>query len=171
MATKSRSKSRTNNSKPFTILGDTLESAAESFEEATVNANHSAKRAAQATKRALTTGVFKTFYGVSYGLVYSGVFLTELLPKGNMVRRALTEGAESALRSREKARLNSKSKKSLNKAKHVDEKTQVEPEVMAAASKPKRARSGVKVPSRARRTVESRADKFDDAMAEAAASA
>ncbi len=157
MATKSRSKSRTNHSKPFTMLGDTLESAAESFEEATVNANHSAKRAAQATKRALGTGLFKAVYGVSYGLVYSGVFVRDLLPEGNCVRKALSEGAESALDSRAKARTASVAKKA------------AAPKAAAKkpAAKAKTAKAKSKIPARVRKAVNKRAADFEGAAATA----
>jgi hypothetical protein len=96
MATKSESP----DSKIFSMLGDTLESAAETFEEASVNSAESAKKAAKTTKRALGTGLHKGAYGVSYGVVYAVSFLTELLPQENVVRRGFVEGAEAALEAR-----------------------------------------------------------------------
>ena len=183
MATKSRSKSRTNNAQPFTILGDTLESAAESFEEASVNANDSARRAARATKRALGTGVYNAFYGLSFGIVFSGVFITELLPEGGNVRRALTDGADSALRNREKAREAKKAKKALkSQSEEMDELSEEldatdmegeegEEEAMEhePVAKPKsRKRPSSKVSARTRSAVEHRAEEFDNATAELA---
>ena len=103
MAAKQSSRKAQTNSSAFHILGDTLESAAESFEEVTANAHDSAKRAAAVTKSALGTALYKTCYGISYGAVYSSVFLVELLPDGSKVREAFTEGAESALEDRKKA--------------------------------------------------------------------
>ena len=49
MATKTRKVE----SNAFSVLGDALESAAESFEEVTVNAKDSAKKAASTARRAL----------------------------------------------------------------------------------------------------------------------
>src|SRR5579872_229750 len=87
----------------FSVLGDTLESAAETFEEATANSRDSAKRAAATTKRALGIGAHKAAYGIAFGLVYSAVFITEMLPKENIIRRGFIEGTEGALESRRKA--------------------------------------------------------------------
>ncbi len=97
MATKQTAQRAQSNSSPFHILGDTLESAAENFEEATANAHDSAKRAAEVTKSALTNALYKTCYGLSYGAVFSSVFLVEMMPSSNTMRRGFTEGAEAAL--------------------------------------------------------------------------
>ena len=87
----------------FHILGDTLESAAESFEEATANAHESARRAAGVTKSALANALYKACYGISYGAVYSSVFLVEMMPEGGKMRSGFTEGAEAAITARKKA--------------------------------------------------------------------
>lgn len=82
-------------SDPFAILGEALESAAETLGDATSNARASAKIAARKTRETIGAGVYKTAYGVSYGLVFGAVFLTELLPEDHIVRRGLEEGAEA----------------------------------------------------------------------------
>src|SRR5271169_5367249 len=74
-------------SKIFSMLGDTLESAAEVFEEASVTSAESAKKAAKTTKRAIGTGLHKAAYGVSYGVVYAVAFLIELLREENVGTR------------------------------------------------------------------------------------
>jgi hypothetical protein len=102
MATKQSSRKKANSS-AFHILGDTLESAAETFEEATANASDSAKRAAEITKSALSSALYKTCYGIAFGAVYSSVFLVELMPEGSNLKRGFTEGAESAIEARKKA--------------------------------------------------------------------
>jgi hypothetical protein len=78
--------------KMFLMLGDRLESAAEAFEKASVNSVESAKRTAKTIELAVATGLHKAAYGVSYGVVYAGSFLAELLPKENVVRRGFVEG-------------------------------------------------------------------------------
>ncbi len=103
MATKQTARKTQSNSGAFHILGDTLESAAETFEEVTANAHDSAKRAAGVTKSALCTALYKTCYGVAYGAVYSSVFLVEMMPAGCKMRRGFEEGAEAALEARKKA--------------------------------------------------------------------
>ena len=103
MATKQAARKARSNSSAFHILGDTLESAAETFEEATANAHGSAKRAAEVTKSALSNALYKTCYGLAYGAVYSSVFLVEIMPEGGNLKRGFTEGAESALDARKKA--------------------------------------------------------------------
>ena len=142
MATKTKAAPAT----VFSVLGDTLESAAESFEEATANSRDSAKRAAATTKRALGIGVHKAAYGVAFGLVYSAVFITEMLPKGNLVRRGFIEGTEAALDSRRKAQ-------TLREKKHAGPKAD-------GTGAPKRKS---KPSSRARKVVEKRAANFDGA--------
>src|ERR1700693_555552 len=97
-------KAESPDSKIFSMLGDTLESAAEAFEEASVNSAESAKKAAKTTKRAIGTGLHKVAYGVSYGVVYAAAFLIELLPEENVVRRGFVEGAQAALDARQKPR-------------------------------------------------------------------
>jgi hypothetical protein len=103
MATKQASRNAQSNSSAFHILGDTLESAAETFEEVTANAADSAKRAAGVTKSALCNALYKTCYGIAFGAVYSSVFIVEMMPAGSKVRRGFEEGAEAALAARKKA--------------------------------------------------------------------
>ena len=83
-------------SNAFSALGEALESAAEKFEEGSSVARQSAKNAAQATRKVFAGGVYNTAYWVSYGLVYSTVYLTELLPEDSSFRRGLEEGATDA---------------------------------------------------------------------------
>jgi hypothetical protein len=135
----------------FSMLGDTLESAAEAFEEASVNSSESAKRAAQTTKRAVGNFVHGAAYGVAYGLVYAGVFVTELMPESNVVRRGLEEGAEAALDARKKV---------------ATAKSEVKTKlVKASPAKPQKKRT--KASPRAKKVVEKRADEFDTAAAAA----
>jgi len=86
---------------------------------------------------------------LSYGLVYSGVFITELLPEKHSIRRALEEGAETALSDREKARTAPKRK----------------PAAKPAAEKPKRTKPATKTAGRIRKIVKARADQFEAAAA------
>jgi hypothetical protein len=140
---------KTNN--VFSILGDTLESAAEAFEEARVSSTESAKRAAEITKRGLPNLLHNAAYGVSYGLVYAGVFVTELMPEDNLVRRGLREGAEAALDARKKAAVAKGPKR-----KGV---------IVKAARVTKAAKPRAKASRRARKVVEKRATDFDAASA------
>jgi hypothetical protein len=97
-------KSRKIESNAFSVLGDALESAAESFEEVTVNARDSASKAAKTARRAIGTGVHKTGYGLAYGVIYASIFLTELWPEDNAWRRGLQDGATDAIEARSKVR-------------------------------------------------------------------
>jgi len=142
MATKQAARKARANSSALHILGDTLESAAETFEEATANAHDSAKRAAEVTKSALANALYKTCYGLAYGAVYSSVFLVEIMPEGGNLKRGFTEGAESAIEARKKA---------------TERK---------AAPKPKAKRS-TKVKVRVARPVKMRAEDFGAATAAA----
>src|ERR1700724_96318 len=93
MTTKTEKAAGTNT---FSALGEALESAAEKFEEGSSVARESAKNAAKATRQVFAGGVYQTAYWVSYGFVYSTVYLTELLPEDNSFRRGLEEGATDA---------------------------------------------------------------------------
>jgi hypothetical protein len=93
MTTKTEKAAETN---AFSALGEALESAAEKFEEGSSVARQSAKNAAQATRKVFAGGVYNSAYWVSYGLVYSTVYLTELLPEDSSFRRGLEEGATDA---------------------------------------------------------------------------
>ena len=142
--------------KPFSMMADALESAADTFEQAAANAPDSARRAARVTKRALGMGVFKAFYGISYGLVYSGVFITELFPEQSTVRRALTEGAEAAIDARHKSKANAKSKPKLSfDATHAHDDHDEREEEVVTAQTPART---------ARKVAKKRAEKFDAAV-------
>jgi hypothetical protein len=142
MATKSKVAANT----VFSVLGDTLESAAESFEEATANSRDSAKRAAATTKRALGIGVHKAAYGIAFGLVYSAVFITEMLPKDHIIRRGFIEGTEEALDSRRKAQ-----------AARQASKNGSTPKTTSSGKKPKAS-------TRAKKAVSKRAADFDAAV-------
>lgn len=130
-------------------MADALESAADTFEQAAANAPESARRAARVTKRALGIGVFKAFYGISYGLVYSGVFITELFPEQSTVRRALTEGARAAIDARHGAHRESKPKASAEVHHELEEAIVLTTKTSARP---------------ARKVAKKRAEKFDAAV-------
>jgi hypothetical protein len=153
MATKTKAAAAT----VFSVLGDTLESAAETFEEATANSRESAKRAAATTKRVFGNGVHKTAYGVAYGLVYSAVFITEMLPKGNVIRQGFIEGTQAAIETRRKAQAK----------REAAPKKKPEPAPAPATNGTATAKKRAKTSGRVRKAVEKRADQFDAAAAEA----
>ena len=146
--------------KPFSMMADALESAADTFEQAAANAPESARRAARVTKRALGMGIVKAFYGISYGIVYSGVFITELFPEQSTVRRALTEGAEAAIDARHKANSKSKPKLSFDVTHAHDEHDEHDEHGGHEASE-----VDSEAPARsARKVAKKRAEKFDAAV-------
>jgi hypothetical protein len=80
----------------FSTLGNALESAAEKFQEGSAVARESAEQAAKVTRNLFVDGVYKAAYWTSYGFVFSGVYLVELLPEASSFRRGLEEGATDA---------------------------------------------------------------------------
>jgi len=132
------------------MLGDRSESGGEAFEKASVSSVESTKRTAKTIELAVATGLHKAAYGVSYGLVYTGSFLAELLPKENAVRRGFVEGAEAALQARKKA----------YPSRRIPEKS-------AAAHPSTKTRPRVKISLRAKRVLQRRADDFEAAAARA----
>ena len=89
----------------FSVLGEALESAAETLGDVTASARDSARHAARTVSGAVSTGVYKGSYGASYGVVFSAVFLTELLPLGNALRRGLEDGANAGIDAATKRRI------------------------------------------------------------------
>jgi hypothetical protein len=93
MTTKTETAPETN---AFSTLGNALESAAEKFQEGSAVARQSAEQAAKVTRNLFVDGVYKAAYWTSYGFVFSGVYLVELLPEASSFRRGLEEGATDA---------------------------------------------------------------------------
>jgi hypothetical protein len=86
-------------SNPLSVLGEALDAASESIDDARTDATAAAKATALKVKSSVGTGAYYTAYGVSYGVVFSGVFLKELLPASNSFRRGLEDGAQAAIKS------------------------------------------------------------------------
>ena len=150
-------------SNPFSVLGDALESAADTFEEATTTASSSAKKAAGSAKRAFYNGVHKTAYYSSYGVVYATVFLTELWPNDNPWRVGLEEGAAAALEERQRVRaIQAEKKASLESVEKEAAAEKVEPEVKAEPA-PVKAKRGRKPKPKAPKAAETRAAAFESA--------
>jgi len=84
-------------SNALSALGEALDSAAESVSHARADATESAKLAAARVHIGVSTGAYYTAYGISYGLVFSGVFLKELFPVNNPIRRGFEDGAAAAI--------------------------------------------------------------------------
>jgi hypothetical protein len=80
----------------FSALGEALESAAQYVSGAGATAGASVKAAAGKSGAAVSVGSYKAAYGLSYGVVFAGVFLKELLPNGSSVRRGFEDGADAA---------------------------------------------------------------------------
>lgn len=80
----------------FTALSEALGTAAGYVSEAGASAGGAVKVAAEKSGAAVGVGAYKASYGLSYGIVFGAVFLKELLPAGNAVRRGFEEGAEAA---------------------------------------------------------------------------
>lgn len=153
-------------SNPFSVLGDALESAAETFEEATSNAKSSAKKAAGTTKRAFCNLVHKTAYYSSYGVIYSSVFLTELWPTDNPWRVGLEEGATAAIDDRKKAReLKPSKKKEVAHEEMSEEAPKAKSKAKAAKAEPAPAPAtrGRKPKAKAPKAAQDRADAFEEA--------
>jgi hypothetical protein len=85
---------------PFLILGETLETAADSVESMDVRARNSAHRAADATKRAVGSGAYSTSYGLAYGAVWLGTYLHDMMPPGGVIQRGFADGTHDALAAR-----------------------------------------------------------------------
>ncbi|PTX97294.1 hypothetical protein DB346_20015 [Verrucomicrobia bacterium LW23] len=94
MATQKQTESKTI---PFADIEAALGSASEHFHDTAAHARESAKVAAGNVKHAVNTGIFNAGFGFSYGVVFTSVFLTELLPENSSLRKGLEQGADAAL--------------------------------------------------------------------------
>jgi hypothetical protein len=93
MATKTEDAAETNVS---STLGDALESVAEKFDEGSTVARQSVAQAAKVTRNFFADGVYKSAYWISYGFVFSAVYLVGLFPETSSFRRGWEEGATDA---------------------------------------------------------------------------
>ncbi|MBV8612832.1 MAG: hypothetical protein JOY66_03550, partial [Acetobacteraceae bacterium] len=87
---------------PFAILGDALETAADSLETASTDARASAHRASAGTKRVIGSGAYSISYGLAYGAVFTATYLHDLMPIGSAVQRGFADGAHDALEARKR---------------------------------------------------------------------
>ena len=92
------SQSQVSESAPLEVLAEALEAAA----AATAGAEGTDVDAAVARfQSSVGKGAYYTTYGLSYGVVFTGVFLKELLPAESSLRRGfeqgVTDGAKAAL--------------------------------------------------------------------------
>ena len=106
-------------SSALSALGDALDAASASLSDARADATESAKLAAAKVQVGVSTGAYYTAYTVSYGLVFTGVFLKELLPLNNPIRRGFEDGATAAISAVDQRRT----------ALAADNEPRVEPEV------------------------------------------
>ena len=135
---------------PFSFLGETFESASDSFGRAKADARDSAKNAACRTKEVLGDAVYKTSYGISYGIVYGAAFMTQLLSEENAIRRGFIAGADDAIAAREEIEAKKKKKAT-------------EPKAQTVKATKKTKASAPKVSPKAKKAIKARADKFDAA--------
>lgn len=89
---------------PFAILGETLETAADSMNDTKARARGSARRAAAATKRVVGSGTYSASYGLAYGVVWVGTYLHDLLPTGSSIQRGFDDGSHDAIAARDRRR-------------------------------------------------------------------
>ena len=150
---------------PFAILGETLESAANSMEGGEARARSSAHRAADATKRVVGSGAYSTSYGLAYGAVWIGTYLHDLLPPGGVVQRGFADGAHDSLAARI-LRLALAEEQAAHRHDEPLETTDAEPAHAAATPHPRSRVNGAgvkrgRVSAKMRDSVDKMADTFE----------
>jgi len=78
------------------VLSDVAASAADGFKKAKRDAAAAAERTAPAIKRSVSKGAYMLAYGLSFGAVYTGEVIVELLPEDGALRQGLRDGADAA---------------------------------------------------------------------------
>ncbi len=73
------------------------ESAAEIAAVDVTNTHESQTITVKNLKNGIGAGIYHAAFGLSYGLVFSAVFVTELLPETNVLRRGFADGAYAAI--------------------------------------------------------------------------
>jgi hypothetical protein len=91
-------------SNALSALGEALDAASVSVSHARADATQSAKLAAAKVQSGVSVGAYYSAYGISYGFVFTGVFIKELLPLNNPIRRGLEDGAVAAIDAAESRR-------------------------------------------------------------------
>jgi hypothetical protein len=114
-----------NQSSALSALGDALDAAAESIGHARADATESAKLAAARVQVGVSSSAYYAAYGLSYGLVFGGVFIKELLPANNPIRRGFEDGANAAFEAADNRRvaLQADNADHANKGKQLDTDT------------------------------------------------
>jgi hypothetical protein len=152
---------------PFAILGETLETAADSMEETKARARGSARRAAAATKRVVGSGSYSASYGLAYGIVWMGTYLHDLLPTGGSIQRGFDDGSHDAIAARNRRRALREEEAEVEDADPESPPAAAAPRKAPARTKaaPAKAAASAKrerVSAKTRAAVDKRADDFED---------
>jgi hypothetical protein len=78
------------------VLSDMAASAADGFRRAANDAAAAAERTAPEIRRRLSKTAYFLAYGLSFGAVYTGQLVWELLPEDGVLRQGLRDGAQAA---------------------------------------------------------------------------
>lgn len=81
---------------PLAAVGDTMSTAAAAIKTGASDAKDAVSRAIPATTQAVSKAVYSTFYYVSYGVVYTSLFVKNYLPLENPVGYGIADGAAAA---------------------------------------------------------------------------
>ncbi len=157
---------------PFAILGETLETAADSMNDTKARARGSARRAAAATKRVVGSGTYSTSYGLAYGVVWVGTYLHDLLPTGSSIQRGFDDGSHDAIAARDRRRALREEEVELEGAEVEDTDEEAPPAAApaprkaaarkAASAKPAASAKRERVSPKTRAAVDKRADDFEE---------
>lgn len=80
------------------LLAEALEAAAAADGSARTDATSFTQTTAGKLQSSIGKGAYYTTYGVSYGVVFTGVFLKELLPSESALRRGFEQGVADGAR-------------------------------------------------------------------------
>jgi hypothetical protein len=87
----------TRGSDPLRAVADALDAAVKGTKEGIAEAQASAADAFPAASQILSRTVYKTFYSISFGVVFPSLLIARSIPKNNAVVHGLVDGARAAI--------------------------------------------------------------------------
>ena len=84
-------------SDPLKAVADAMDAAVQVAQEGAAKARATATTAIPAVGEFLSRAVYKTCYGVSFGVVFPSVLLARSIPKNNAAVHGLIDGARAAI--------------------------------------------------------------------------
>lgn len=82
---------------PLKAVADAMEAAVHATKQGVADARETVAEALPAASKMLSNLVYKTCYGISYGVVFSSVLLARSIPQNNPMVHGFIDGSQAAI--------------------------------------------------------------------------